>query len=58
VHSKKIGTAFTAGLTHFFLVLFINVKAFIWRTIGGCNNFAAIVEQKLSELPRLDSNQE
>jgi hypothetical protein len=25
VHSKKIGTSFTAGLIHFFLVLFINV---------------------------------
>ncbi len=29
VHSKKIGTFFTAGLTHFFLVLFIKASLYI-----------------------------
>jgi hypothetical protein len=35
VHSKKIGTLFTAGLTHFFLVLFINVKGPLYRANRG-----------------------
>jgi hypothetical protein len=49
VHSKKIGTFFTAGLTHFFLVLFINVEGPLYRaiapTMGACNAFVSIVEQ-------------
>ncbi|HEV3149185.1 MAG TPA: hypothetical protein VGZ24_11095 [Chthoniobacterales bacterium] len=51
MHSKKIGTFFTAGLTHFFLVLFINIKALcIAPTVGACNTFVSIVEQKSLDL--------
>jgi hypothetical protein len=47
VHPKKIGTFFNAGLTHFFLVLFINVKGVpLYRaSVEACNSFFPFVEQ-------------
>jgi hypothetical protein len=52
VHSKKIGTFFTAGLTHFFLVLFINVEGPLYRANrGSLQYFCIYCRVKSVDLP-------
>jgi hypothetical protein len=52
VHSKKIGTFFTAGLTHFFLVLFINVEGPLYRANrGSLQYFCIYCRAKSVDLP-------
>ncbi|PYK86201.1 MAG: hypothetical protein DMF47_07455 [Verrucomicrobia bacterium] len=54
MHSKKIGTFFTAGLTHFFLVLFIDVKGRLYRANrGSLQHLCIYCRAKSVDLPFL-----
>jgi hypothetical protein len=55
VHSKKIGTFFTAGLTHFFLVFFINIEGPLYRANrGSLQYFCIYCRAKSVDLPKED----